>query len=60
MRGERTSSGSKTAVSRLAIIAGGVLLFFLLSNRALTILTVWVMVSLPIGILIGHCVLSER
>ncbi|HEY4171503.1 MAG TPA: hypothetical protein VGM42_00640 [Rhodopila sp.] len=30
------------------------------SNDVLTIVTAWILSSFPIGILIGHCVLSEE
>ena len=32
----------------------------LMSNDVLTIVTAWILASFPIGILIGHCVLSEE
>jgi hypothetical protein len=32
----------------------------LMSNDVLTIMTAWILASFPIGILIGHCVLSEE
>ena len=31
----------------------------LLPNGILDFLTVWVLVSLPLGLMIGHCALSE-
>lgn len=42
-----------------ALTAVSVLLLHVLPNEVLTFLTVWILASLPIGVLIGHCVLSE-
>jgi hypothetical protein len=32
----------------------------LLPSEVLTILMAWILTSFPIGVLIGHCVLSEE
>jgi hypothetical protein len=43
-----------------AIVAITALLLILLPSEMRIALTVWVLVSFPIGILAGHCVLSEE
>jgi hypothetical protein len=43
-----------------AIVAASLFLMHLLPNEMLTILTAWTLASFPIGVLIGHCVLSEE
>jgi hypothetical protein len=43
----------------LAIAAVSVLLLHLLPNHVLTILAAWILGSFPIGVLVGHCALSE-
>lgn len=42
------------------LVAAGVFVLHMLPNELLTLLTVWVLVSFPIGVLIGHCALSEK
>jgi hypothetical protein len=42
----------------VAVVSG--LILYFLPNEVLTFLTVWVVASLPIGVLIGHCALSEE
>jgi hypothetical protein len=42
------------------LVALGVVLLHLLSPQVLTILVAWTLASFPIGVLIGHCVLSEE
>jgi hypothetical protein len=54
------SPRSMTAIGSSAMAAAGVSLIFLLPGDVITILTVWTLASLPIGILIGHCVLNEE
>lgn len=41
-----------------AVVLGALL--YLLPVDALAVLTVWTVLSFPIGMLVGHCVLSER
>jgi hypothetical protein len=43
----------------LALLAASIFLLHLLPTQVLTILTAWILASFPIGVLIGHCVLSE-
>jgi hypothetical protein len=42
-----------------AMIGLSIFLLHLLPRDVLTILTAWILASFPIGVLIGHCVLSE-
>jgi hypothetical protein len=42
------------------VVALSIFVVHLLPNSVLTILMAWVVASLPIGVLIGHCVLSEE
>jgi hypothetical protein len=37
-----------------------IVLLRLLPSEVLTILMAWILASFPIGVLIGHCVLSEE
>jgi len=41
------------------VVISSVLLYFL-PGEVLILLTAWVLASFPIGVLIGHCVLSEE
>ena len=41
------------------LMAVVVLLLYFLSSEVMTFLIVWILASFPIGLLIGHCVLSE-
>jgi len=43
----------------ILVAVSGVLLHFL-SPELLTGLITWALASLPIGVLVGHCVLSEE
>ncbi len=49
--------GSTAAI--LACAGASAVLLSLLPIEALTVLTIWMLGSFPIGILIGHCVLRE-
>lgn len=60
MRGDGDWAKSMTAIGRTAMVVTGVFLVFLLPSQVLAILTVWTLASLPIGVLIGHCVLNEE
>jgi hypothetical protein len=42
------------------IVAAGVFGLHLLPNDALRFLIAWILASFPVGVLIGHCVLSEE
>jgi hypothetical protein len=50
----------RTASGPPAMVVAGMLLLFVLPNQALAVLAAWTLVSFPIGILIGHCVLNEE
>lgn len=39
---------------------GGVFFLYLLSAEALEFLTAWTVLSFPVGMLVGHCALSEN
>jgi hypothetical protein len=54
------SPRSMISIGSSAMAAAGVSLIFLLPGAVVTVLTVWTLASLPIGILIGHCVLNEN
>jgi hypothetical protein len=42
------------------LVIGSVLLLHILPNEVLALLTAWTLLSFPVGVLIGHCVLSEE
>jgi hypothetical protein len=42
------------------VIAGCVFALSMLPREALAVLTAWTLGSVPIGVLFGHCVLSEE
>ena len=42
-----------------AAIVAAALVLHLLPREVLAFLTAWILISLPVGVLIGHCVLSE-
>ena len=42
-----------------ASIVAAALVLHLLPKEVLAFLAAWILLSLPIGVLIGHCVLSE-
>lgn len=39
---------------------GGAFCLYLLSAEALEFLTAWIVLSFPVGMLVGHCALSEN
>jgi hypothetical protein len=43
-----------------ALVVATIWLLYFLPSEVLTFLTVWILGSFPIGVLIGHCVLSEE
>ena len=49
-----------TIIGPLLLLAGCVFLLHLLPGQMLIFLIVWTFASFPIGVLIGHCVLSEQ
>jgi hypothetical protein len=52
--------GSTAIFGPPAMLVVGIILLHFLPSEVLTFLTVWVLASFPIGILIGHCALSEE
>jgi hypothetical protein len=44
----------------LALMAISIFLLRLLPGQLLTLLAAWILASFPIGVLFGHCVLSEE
>jgi hypothetical protein len=53
------SPGVVSVLGPPAIVAITAFLLILIPNEVRVILTVWTLASFPIGILFGHCVLSE-
>jgi len=43
-----------------AVVVLTAVVLHLLPHAVLNILTAWILVSFPIGVLIGHCALSEE
>lgn len=43
-----------------ALVAVSIVMLHLLPSEMLNILMAWILASFPIGVLIGHCVLSEE
>ncbi|HEY0184330.1 MAG TPA: hypothetical protein VGC09_16080 [Rhodopila sp.] len=42
------------------LVAASVFLLNLLPGGLLAFLTAWVVLSVPVGLLVGHCILSEK
>jgi hypothetical protein len=53
------SSGVVSVLGPPAIVAITALLLILMPSEVRVVLTVWTLASFPIGVLFGHCVLSE-
>ncbi|MDB5404231.1 MAG: hypothetical protein QOF70_5803 [Acetobacteraceae bacterium] len=60
MRDEDESPGLMTLLGPSAFVAVCVVVLHILPTQVLTFLTAWTLASFPIGVLIGHCVLSEE
>lgn len=60
MCGEDKPVGMVSILGPPAVVAAGIFMLHLLPSELLMFLTVWVFASFPIGVLIGHCVLSEE
>lgn len=43
-----------------ALVAAGIFVLHMLAREVLTFLMVWILASFPIGVLVGHCALSEE
>jgi hypothetical protein len=56
---EDDSPGVVSVLGPPAIVAITAFLLILAPNEVRVILTVWTLASFPIGVLFGHCVLSE-
>lgn len=54
------SPGVMSILGPTALLTGGLFLLHMLPSELLTLLTVWVVGSFPIGVLIGHCALGEQ
>jgi hypothetical protein len=60
MREQKESPGFLAFVGPPALVTAGVYLLHLLPNDVLIILAAWILGSVPLGVLIGHCVLNEE
>ncbi|MEA2787806.1 MAG: hypothetical protein QOG73_212 [Acetobacteraceae bacterium] len=60
MRGHFDQSKMIAAIFPFVAVAGGIFLVSGLPNDWIAILTAWVLGSVPIGLLIGNCVLNEE
>lgn len=60
MRSEDEPPGSVSLIGPPVIVAACVFLLHFLPNEVLVLLTAWILISFPIGVLIGHCALSEE
>lgn len=60
MRDQDESPWVISVVGPPAIAAALIFLLCMLPNEVITLLTAWVLGSFPIGVLMGHCVLSEE
>jgi hypothetical protein len=60
MESEDESLGLTAILLTPALVAASVFVLHLLPSEVLTFLTAWILASFPLGILIGHCVLSEE
>jgi hypothetical protein len=60
MWSEYESPGLIAILGPPALVTAGVLVLHMLPSQVLTFLMAWTLASFPIGVLIGHCVLSEE
>jgi hypothetical protein len=51
--------GLSTILGTPALIGASMFVLHLLPSEVLTVLIAWILASFPIGVLFGHCVLSE-
>ncbi len=54
------SPGLRSILGPPVLVAFGVFLLHMLPSDVFTVLTAWVLGSFPIGVLMGHCALSEE
>jgi hypothetical protein len=59
MWSEDEPSGRLAIFGAPGLVALSVFLIHFLPGEVLTFLTIWIIASFPIGVLIGHCVLTE-
>jgi hypothetical protein len=57
---EDESPGLIAILGPPTLVAAALLVLHMLPSEVLTFLTGWTLASFPIGVLIGHCVLSEE
>lgn len=58
-----TEDGSLGLIAMVGVpvlLLASIVVLHLLPSEVLTVLTAWILGSFPIGVLIGHCVLSEE
>jgi hypothetical protein len=60
MRSENEPFGLTAILGPAALVATGIFVLQLLPAQILDVLTAWTLASFPIGVLIGHCALSEE
>jgi hypothetical protein len=60
MWSEDKSPGLLAILGPTVLVAACVWLLHMLPGEVLTFLTAWTLASFPIGVLIGHCALSEE
>jgi hypothetical protein len=60
MGSEDGPSGPMAMLGTLALVVISILLLRVLPSQLLSFLTAWILASFPIGVLLGHCVLSEE
>ncbi len=60
MGGQDESPGLVSVLGPPAIVAITALLLAMMPSEVRIALTVWTLASFPIGVLFGHCVLSEE
>ena len=61
MMGEHNQSpGVTSALTPPVIVVTAAILLMLLPSEIRIALTVWTLMSLPIGVLVGHCVLNNE
>jgi hypothetical protein len=60
MWSENKSLGPIALLGAPVLVGVSAFLLHFLPSEVLTFLTAWTLASFPIGVLIGHCVLSEE
>ena len=57
---QRQGSGLRTLMGPPVAVAIAASLLQLLPTEVIDIFTVWLLASLPIGVLLGHCILVDQ